>query len=244
MTPIKKAELEVAFKSFQKKAGVTFADATLLQTAFTHRSYLNEARTTKSTKAKGAGVHNERLEFLGDAVIELVVTDHLFRRFPDANEGDLTGYRSALVNATMLGSIAEKLGMNECLLLSRGEAKDTGRARATILANTFESVTGALYLDQGYAAAEAFIAAHVLSRVDEVVRQGLWRDAKSAFQELAQAKYGITPSYKTTKSEGPDHAREFTVAVTVGDVVVAEGRGKSKQEAEQSAAQKALEEGK
>lgn len=244
MSPTRKAEIESAFTAFQKKAGVTFKDASLLRTAFTHRSYLNESRALRKEVLLGAGVHNERLEFLGDAVIELVVTDHLFRRFPEASEGDLTGYRAALVNAQILGGIAESLGMNECLLLSKGEAKDTGRARATILANTFESVTGALYLDQGYGAAERFVTDHVLSHIDEVVQRGLWRDAKSAFQELAQAKYGITPSYKTVKSEGPDHARVFTVTVSVGDTAVAEGTGKSKQEAEQAAASRALEEGK
>ncbi len=239
MTPLRKTEYEKAVSAFQKKSGVSFKDPALLQTAFTHRSYLNEARA-----AVGAigGKHNERLEFLGDAVVEIIVTEHLFRRFPDAHEGDLTGYRAALVNAQMLGGIAETLGMNECLLLSRGEARDTGRARATILANTFEAVTGALYLDQGYAGAEKFLTAHLLPHVDEVVKKGLWRDAKSAFQEYAQAKFGFTPAYTTVKAEGPDHAREFTVSVSVGDVVVAEGTGKSKQEAEQAAAQRALEE--
>lgn len=244
MSPARKSEIETAFKAFQKKTDVVFTDPDLLRTAFTHRSYLNEARAARHEVVLGAGVHNERLEFLGDAVIELIITDHLFRKYPHATEGDLTGYRAALVNAQILGGIAEKLGMNECLLLSKGEAKDTGRARATILANTFEAVTGALYLDQGYAAAEKFVTTHVLSHIDEVVQRGSWRDAKSAFQEFAQAKYGITPAYKTVKSEGPDHARIFTVTVTVGDIAVAEGSGKSKQEAEQAAAQRALEEGK
>lgn len=242
MTPIQKTGYEQAVAAFQKKAGISFTDASLLQTAFTHRSYLNEARA--SSAAPGAGKHNERLEFLGDAVVEIIITEHLFKKFPEAHEGDLTGYRAALVNAQMLGGIAEDLGMNDCLLLSRGEAKDTGRARATILANTFEAVVGALYLDQGYAAAEKFLADHLFPHVDEVVEKGLWRDSKSAFQEFAQAKYGMTPSYTTVKAEGPDHARIFTVAVSVGDVVIAEGEGKSKQEAEQAAAQKALEEGK
>lgn len=244
MSPARKSEIETAFRAFQKKAGVSFKDEDLLRTAFTHRSYVNEARAARREAVQGAGIHNERLEFLGDAVIELIITDHLFRKYPLASEGDLTGYRAALVNAQILGGIADTLGMNECLLLSKGEAKDTGRARATILANTFEALTGALYLDQGYAAAEQFVTTHVLSHIDEVVARGLWRDAKSAFQEFAQAKYGITPAYKTVHSEGPDHARIFTVTVSVGDVAVAEGSGKSKQEAEQAAAQKALEEGK
>lgn len=240
MSPLRKSQYDAGLTAFLIKAGISFKNADLVRTACTHRSYLNEARAQKRESVVGVGAHNERLEFLGDAVIELIVTDHLFRRYPSATEGELTGYRSALVNATILGGIAEDLGLNECLLLSRGESRDTGRARATILANAFEAVTGALYLDQGYAAAEKFIERHVLSHAEEVVKRGLWRDAKSAFQELAQAKYGITPLYKTVKTEGPDHARVFTVAVTVGDVVVAEGEGKSKQEAEQAAAQKAL----
>lgn len=244
MSPTRKSELDKAFATFLKKANIDFKDPALLRTAFTHRSYLNESRALRREVVLGAGIHNERLEFLGDAVIELIVTDHLFKKFPHADEGDLTGYRAALVNANILGGIAESLGMNDCLLLSRGEAKDTGRARATILANTIEAVIGALYLDQGLPAAEKFVSDHILTHVDEVVKRGLWRDAKSAFQELAQAKYGVTPSYKTVKSEGPDHAREFTVLVSVGDVAVAEGKGKSKQEAEQAAAQRALEEGK
>ncbi len=234
MTPAKKTALEKCFTQFEDRAGVRFSDRALLETAFTHRSYLNESGA--------GGEHNERLEFLGDAVLELIVTDHLYRRFPNAHEGDLTGYRAALVNATMLGAIAEAVGMNQCLLLSRGEAKDTGRARATILANTFEAVVGALFLDQGYAAAESFVVAQVLPHIDEVVAKGSWRDPKSAFQEYAQAKYGITPKYATVRTEGPDHERTFTVEVSVGDVVVAEGAGKSKQEAEQAAAETALKE--
>jgi ribonuclease-3 len=204
----------------------------LLKTAFTHRSYVNES------DVKGA--HNERLEFLGDAVVELTVTHHLFSKYPHATEGDLTAYRAALVNAVMLGSVAEILGMNECLLLSRGEAKDTGRARATILANTFEAVVGALYLDQGYAVAEDFVVRHVLSHVDEVVRTGSFKDAKSRFQEIAQARDNTTPRYETISAEGPDHDKHFMVELRVGDRLITTGEGKSKQEAEQDAAEKAL----
>lgn len=221
-----------AFDEFLRRAGVRFNDLSLLKTAFTHRSYLNESRA--------AGSHNERLEFLGDAVLELVATDHLFRAYPEANEGDLTSYRAALVNAVFLGGIAEALGMNECLLLSKGEAKDTGRARATILANTFEAVVGALYLDQGYQAAHDFIDRHVLSKTSEVVESGAWRDPKSSFQEYAQAAYGITPRYELVSSEGPDHDKHFVVALSVGENVIARGEGKSKQEAEQNAAERAL----
>lgn len=225
-------EKQQAFDVFLKRAGVTFQDVSLLTTAFTHRSYLNEARID--------GEHNERLEFLGDAVLEIVVTDYLFRKFPNVHEGQLTSYRAALVNATILGTIAEELGINDCLFLSKGEAKDTGRARATILANTFEAVVGALYLDQGLVAASDFITRHVLSKTEAVVASGAWRDAKSSFQERAQAKYGITPRYEVVRAEGPDHDKRFVVAVSVGDVAVAEGEGRSKQEAEQDAALRAL----
>ena len=237
MSPAKKAEYDKLLAKFQKRAGVEFKNTDLLRTAFTHRSFLNESKS-------GLREHNERLEFLGDAVLELIVTDHLYKQFPHAHEGDLTGYRAALVNAVMLGEIAESLGMNACLLLSKGEAKDTGRARANILANTFEAVTGAIFLDHGYGAAEKFVMGHVLPRIAEVLKKELWRDAKSAFQELAQDKYGITPKYKTVKAEGPDHDKHFVVEVVVGEVVLAEGQGKSKQEAEQSAAQAALKQNK
>lgn len=224
-----------ARKEFQKCASIHFKNPALLETAFTHRSYLNELK-------RSAGEHNERLEFLGDAALELAVTDHLYRLYPQANEGDLTAYRAALVNAVMLGGIAEKLGMNECLLLSKGEAKDTGRARHTILANTFEAVTGALFLDQGYQAVLDFAERHVISHMPDVLAEGAWRDAKSSFQEFAQEKYGMTPVYQTVSAEGPDHAKHFVVSVSVGGMTIAEGEGKSKQEAEQAAALKALQE--
>lgn len=222
----------LAFKEFEKKAGITLKDRALLLTAFTHRSYLNE------THLKGN--HNERLEFLGDAVLEIAITDLLFRAYPKANEGELTAYRAALVNSDMLANIAEKLGMNGCLLLSKGEAKDTGRARTVILANAFEAVTGVLFLDQGFKAARDFVERLVLPHLSDVVREGSFRDAKSKFQELAQDKYGITPSYETVSAEGPDHARMFVVSVSVGETAVASGRGASKQEAEQAAAREAL----
>lgn len=223
---------EQSLSAFQKRASITFSDIGLLRTAFTHRSYVNESDQSAE--------HNERLEFLGDAVVEIVVTDYLFREFPDTPEGILTAYRAALVNTGMLGSVAEALGMNRCLLLSKGEAKDTGRARTSILANTFEAVVGALYLDQGYDTAKAFITDNVISRIDEVVKTGAWKDAKSAFQELSQAKHALTPRYDVVRSAGPDHDKRFVVAVYVGDVSVAEGEGSSKQEAEQNAAAHAL----
>lgn len=228
-----------AVEAFQAFAGLSFKNPKLLETAFTHRSYINESRLSTGTSLTE---HNERLEFLGDAVLELAVTDHLFRSYPESDEGDLTSYRAALVNAVMLASIAEKLGVNNCLLLSKGESKDLGRARATILANAFEAIVGALYLDQGYEASSHFIVRHVISEMPEILSSGAWRDAKSEFQEYAQAKYGLTPKYETVRAEGPDHDKQFVVAVSVGEVVVAEGQGKSKQEAEQQAAEKALKE--
>ncbi|TSC57768.1 MAG: putative ribonuclease III [Parcubacteria group bacterium Greene0416_79] len=222
------------FSAFEKKVGIVFKDKTLLRTAFTHRSYLNENR-------RSSGQHNERLEFLGDAVLELVVTKYLFERYPDKTEGDLTSYRSALVNANTLGDVSETLGMNEYLLLSRGEAKDTGRARQVILANTIEAFIGALYLDQGYGAVESFAAQHLFPLTDEIVRTRLWLDAKSHFQEKAQEDVGVTPHYETIKEIGPDHDKHFTVAVFLGWEQVAQGDGRSKQHAEQEAAKDALE---
>jgi ribonuclease-3 len=219
--------------SFESKIGHVFANQRLIETAFTHRSYLNENR-------KPGAEHNERLEFLGDAVLELVVTEFLFAKYPDKPEGDLTAYRAALVNTVSISDAATQLGMNEYLLLSRGEARDTGRARAIILANAFEAVIGAIYLDGGYEPAKKFIAEQLFHKTDEVVAKRLWQDAKSRFQELAQEKLGITPSYQLMHHVGPDHARTFTVGAFIGAEKVATGEGKSKQEAEQQAAENAL----
>lgn len=222
------------FSSFEKRIGVSFANKDILRTAFTHRSYLNENR--------GIGKeHNERLEFLGDAVLELIVTEYLYAKYPAKPEGDLTAYRSALVNAVTLAGVAEGLGMNDYLLLSRGEAKDTGRARQVILANAIEAFIGALYLDQGYETTKKFVSKHVFKLVDDIVSKKMWLDAKSHFQEKAQEIEGVTPSYTTVKEAGPDHDKKFTVAVFLGNTRVAEGEGKSKQEAEQTAAKLALE---
>ena len=222
------------FNTFENKIGITFKNKDLLMQAFLHRSYLNENKGLKMD-------HNERLEFLGDAVLELVVTEFLFAKYPKKPEGDLTSYRAALVNTVTLSSVAGELGMNDFLLLSKGEAKDTGRARQYILANTFESFVGALYLDQGYDATKDFIAKNLFPLTDEIVEKGLWQDAKSRFQEVAQEKESITPQYKTVQEIGPDHAKNFVVGVFLGDEEIAKGEGKSKQEAEQAAAQNALE---
>lgn len=221
------------FSQFEKNLKLDFLDKGLLKEAFTHRSYINEIRHSDLR-------HNERLEFLGDAVLELVATGYLFNKYPDKTEGDLTSYRSALVNAVTLGEVASRLDMNDYLLLSKGEAKDTGKARQIILANTFEALIGALYVDRGYETAEEFLKTHLLPLTDEIVEKELWKDAKSFFQEKAQENTGITPNYKVLKETGPDHDKKFIVAVLLGDEIVAEAQGKSKQEAEQGAAAAAL----
>lgn len=221
------------FSSFEQTIGVQFNDADLLRQAFTHRSYLNEHRG----EVQG---HNERLEFLGDAVLELIATHFLYERFPDKSEGELTAYRAALVNAVTCAEVAQALKMNDFLLLSRGEAKDTGRARNILLANAFEALVGALYIDQGYEATREFIGKHLFPKIDEIVRGRLWQDAKSALQEKAQEAEGTTPHYTVLKETGPDHDKQFVVGVYVKDMLLAEGSGKSKQEAEQQAAREAL----
>jgi len=221
------------FAKFENTIGVSFKNKSILREAFTHRSYLNE------TKEKGL-VHNERLEFLGDAVLELVATDFLFKKYPNEPEGVLTAYRAGLVNANILSDVAMDLSLGEMLLLSRGEAKDIGKARQYILANTIEALIGAIYLDQGYDAARDFIAKYVLCLVDEVVEKGLWQDSKSLFQEKAQDFYGITPNYKVLEEIGPDHEKTFRVGVFLDDKLMGEGEGRSKQEAEQVAAKKVL----
>lgn len=225
--------MSIDFSKFESRINVTFLDKKLLMQAFTHRSYINEHR--------GGGMeHNERLEFLGDAVLELSITDFLYKKYPEENEGELTSYRAALVNANTIGDAAKKLGMDEFLLLSKGEAKDQGKGRQYILANTFEAVIGALYLDQGYAAADEFIRTTLFPRADEIVAKGLWKDAKSYFQEMSQEHVGITPTYKVLRESGPDHDKKFTIGVYLGKELVVEGEGQSKQEAEQHAATLAL----
>lgn len=218
----------------EKIIGVIFTDKELLRQAFTHRSYLNESKN----KAKS---HNERLEFLGDAVLELAVTEFLFAKYPDKPEGELTSFRASLVNTQTLSETSTELGFNNLLLLSRGEAKDTGRARHYILANTFESVVGAIYLDQGYAPAQNFIANNLFNLMEDIIKTGSYLDAKSHFQEKSQESVSITPVYKTVDEDGPDHDKEFTVGVFLGSEEVARGSGKSKQEAEQAAAREGLE---
>lgn len=224
------------FSKLEEAIYVHFSDKKLLRQAFTHRSYLNE----NPTEGRELG-HNERLEFLGDAVLELVVTEALYARFPEKPEGELTTLRAALVNSKMLADVATDAGFNDFLLLSRGEAKDTGRARQYILANTFEAFIGALYLDRGYAASKHFIEATVTPKLDMVLEKRLDRDPKSLFQEEAQERIGVTPTYEVLREWGPDHDKHFVVGVYLGRELAAEGGGPSKQAAQEEAARNALE---
>ncbi len=221
-------------KELSAVLGVEIKNSALFQEAMTHRSYLNEHKRYPYP-------HNERLEFLGDAVLELVVTESLYTTFPDKPEGELTALRAALVNSDMLSSIGEGLGVEKFLLMSRGESKDKGRARTYLVANAVEAIIGALYLDQGYEASKDFIISRVLSRLADVLEGKLYSDPKSRFQELSQEKLSITPSYQVIKEWGPDHDRRFVAGVFLGEELVAEGEGLSKQEAQREAAKNALE---
>lgn len=223
----------INFSDFEKKTKIVFKDKNLLKQAFMHRSYINENTNTGMS-------HNERLEFLGDAVLELVVTDFLYRKYPNHTEGELTAFRSALVNAVIISEVASEINMNDYLLLSKGESKDTGKARQYILANTYEAFIGALYMDSGYEIAEKFIKKTLLPHTDEIVTKKLWRDAKSLVQEKAQEFFSLTPCYKVLHENGPDHDKHFTVGIFFGTDLIAEGKGKSKQEAEQKSASEAL----
>jgi ribonuclease-3 len=222
------------FSELEKKLKIKFKNKDLLTQAFVHRSYLNENPDLSFS-------HNERLEFLGDAVLELIVTEYLYKKYPDKPEGELTAWRAALVNAKMLSEIAQKIGFNDFLLLSKGELKEEGKARQFILANTIEAFIGSLYLDRKMDASRKFIEENVLSELPRVLEQHLYRDAKSLFQEKAQEKVGVTPSYKVLREWGPDHAKHFVIGVYLGNELVAEGEGSAKQEGEEEAARLALE---
>ncbi len=222
-----------SFDLLEKKLGLKFKNKDLLTQAFVHRSYLNE-------NPEFGLEQNERLEFLGDAVLELVVTEYLYKEYPEKAEGELTNWRAALVNAKMLTVVAEQLGFNDFLLLSRGETKELGKARQYILANTFEAFIGSIYLDAGYEVVDIFIKKYLITHLPEIIKTGSYKDAKSQFQEQAQEKDGITPVYKIVKEWGPDHKKKFTVGVYLNETLVAEGEGYSKQEAEEEAAKKAL----
>ena len=220
--------------ALEERLGISFDSRDILTQAFVHRSYLNEHPGFSFG-------HNERLEFLGDAVLELVVTDYLYRNYPNP-EGEMTNWRAALVNARTLAEVAGQYGLDGYLYLSHGEAKDgKGKARQFILANAFEALIGAIYLDRGYEAASRFIAEAVLSRLPEILEKKLYMDPKSRFQEKAQEEAGLTPSYRVLEEKGPDHAKVFTIGAFLGEEKIAEGEGTSKQEAQVAAAEKAIE---
>ncbi len=221
------------FSGLEKNLGVTFKDLDALRQAMVHRSYLNENPGFRLA-------HNERLEFLGDAVLELVVTEYLYEHYPNP-EGDLTNWRAALVNAISLSVVASRLGLEDYLYLSRGEAKDTGsKARQYILANAIEAVIGAMYLDQGIEVTRKFIHREIVSALPDILANKLYLDPKSRFQEIAQEKAGTTPHYNVLDEQGPDHAKQFRVALYIGAEMVAEGVGSSKQEAQVAAAEAGL----
>ncbi|MEA3272780.1 MAG: ribonuclease III [Patescibacteria group bacterium] len=222
------------FEKLEKILGVKFKNQDFLVQALTHRSYINEHPSFHLG-------HNERLEFLGDAVLELVVTEYLYGNFPNP-EGELTNWRASLVNSVMLSKVCQELEVEEFLLLSRGEAKDKkSKARQFILANAFEAIIGAIYLDSGYKESKKFIDKNLIVQLQHILEHKLYLDPKSNFQEAAQEKVGITPNYKVLDEFGPDHAKHFRVGVFLGNELVAEGEGSSKQEAQVAAATKGLE---
>jgi len=222
-----------SLEKFEKILGIKFKNSNLLKEALTHRSYLNENPHWKFGQ-------NERLEYLGDAVLELVVSEYLFHKYPDYPEGKLTSLRAALVNYKMISKVGKEISLDKFILVSKGEAKDTSKAKEIIIANAFEAVLGAIYLDQGYKVAKNFILKTVIQHLEEVIHFGLDKDPKSLLQEIVQEKTKITPIYKVLKEEGPDHKRVFYVGVFLNEEKIATGVGLSKQEAEINAAKSAL----
>lgn len=221
--------MHIRYKALMEKLGVQFKDLKILDLAFVHKSYLNEHRDLKNE-------HNERMEFLGDAVLELVVTEYLYQKYPKEEEGVLTNWRSALVKGKHLAEIAVELDLGLYLYLSRGEERSGGRKKNYILANTLEALIGAIYLDQGYGAIHQFADNFILGRLNKILEQGHHIDAKSRVQEIAQELLGVTPEYVFVTEAGPDHNKVFTMALYLGKEKVAEGSGSSKQKAEQEAA--------
>ena len=217
---------------FEKKIKIKFKDQKLLQTVFIHRSYLNENKNY-------ALPQNERLEFLGDAVLEFIVTDYLYKKF-DNPEGELTNWRAALVRGEMLSKIANRLKMGDLMMLSHGEAKTGGRERKVLLANAFEALIGAIFLDRGIATARKFINQNLITHLEEIIAKGLYQDAKSVLQEKSQDELGITPTYEVIKESGPDHAKKFVIGVYIGEKLIGQGEGNSKQEGQQEAAKEGL----
>jgi ribonuclease III len=221
-------------KKLEKIIDVKFKNKDLLQQAMVHRSYINEHSNFKVG-------HNERLEFLGDAVLEIIITEYLYLNFPDKPEGDLTNWRASLVNSKMLYQVAQSLNFDDYLLLSKGESKDKdSKARQYILANSVEAIIGAIYLDQGIEPSKKFILKNIISSLDEIIKNKAYLDPKSRFQEVAQEIVGVTPSYQVLKEEGPDHNKKFTVGLFLNQELVSSGEGSSKQEAQTDAAEKGL----
>jgi ribonuclease III len=222
------------FSDLEEAIGIKFKEINLLKQAVVHRSYLNEHPDFELH-------HNERLEFLGDAVLEIVVTEILFHNYMETPEGDLTNWRASLVNYRMLAQVANELGIEKYLYLSKGEAKDkNSKARQYILANAMEAIIGAIYLDQGVKAAKKFVKTFILSKLDNILKNKLYLDPKSKFQEKAQEIYGTTPYYKVLSESGPDHAKEFVVGLYLNDEQISQGKGTSKQEAQVAAAEEGL----
>lgn len=213
---------------------INFKNKDLLKQAMVHRSYLNEHPSFDLS-------HNERLEFLGDAVLEIIVTEYLFNNYPDTPEGDLTNWRASLVNSKMLAEVAGQLGLEEFLYLSKGESKDkNSKARQYIIANAIEALIGAIYLDRGKDAAEKFIATNIISKLEYILSNKLYQDPKSKFQEKAQEEIGLTPHYRVIRETGPDHAKIFEIGLYIGNEIISKGKGSSKQEAQVEAAAKGL----
>ena len=218
--------------NLEKKIKIEFKNRSLLKEALTHRSYLNENPKM--------GPHNERMEFLGDSVLELITSEFLFKKYPDQAEGQLTVLRAALINYQILARVAREIGLENYIFLSKGEAKDTGKGREAILANAFEALLAAIYLDRGYKLSHDFISRFLLPHLDEILKKQLYRDSKSFLQEMIQEKFKVTPTYKVLEESGLDHQKNFRIGVYVGEKLIAEGRGSSKQEAEVNAASQAL----
>lgn len=227
--------LDKNYKSLEEKTGISFKNTELLMRAFIHKSFINENRE-KNLR------HNERLEFLGDAVLELATTHHLFAKYPDEDEGKMTAFRSALVKGKHLAEVAEELELGQYLYLSKGEEKSGGREKKYILANLMEAYIGAIYLEHGYDTAEKFIEKFILYKLEDIVEKGLHIDAKSRFQETCQEREDHTPYYEVIKEEGPDHNKSFTMGAYIKGELIAAGTGSSKQKAEENAAQNALKE--
>lgn len=225
--------LEERYNNLMESIGISFKDLNLLDLAFIHKSYLNEHRDLK-------GGHNERLEFLGDAVLELIVTEFLYKEYPHEEEGVLTNWRSALVKGKHLAEVAVELELGIYLYLSRGEERSGGRKKHYILANTVEALLGAVYMDQGYEMSKEFVRRFILGHLEDILEKGQHIDSKSKFQELSQDLLGVTPEYKCLSEEGPDHNKVFTMGLYIKDECIAEGQGSSKQKAEQDAAQNGL----